>query len=176
MKGLMNGASPSIDRVRDDRLELVLRPRTGGGEGLWQAQRRPIVLAMNEIAELVLERVVADRVGLADEDLGFGRQHMRGDRRCGGTHRACRRDGASPDRRACCRNRSSSGGPLVDPRHLLGHRRHHRVLVVDPGQPQNDIRDLSVFRPGSRLPRRPSISDRPSADRSAGVHRCARPG
>ncbi|MGH8078743.1 MAG: hypothetical protein ACREPE_15690 [Lysobacter sp.] len=65
-----------IDRIGDDRLELALRPRAGGGDGLWQAQCRPIIHTVNEIAEIVLERVVADRVGLTDQDLGFGRQYI----------------------------------------------------------------------------------------------------
>ena len=49
-------------------------PCTRYSRGLWQAQRRPII--HTEIAEFVLERVVADRVGLTDQDLGFGRQHI----------------------------------------------------------------------------------------------------
>ena len=65
-----------VDRVRDDRLELALRPRAGGGDRLRHAQRRPIIHAVHEIADLVLQRVIADRVGLADQQLGFGRQHI----------------------------------------------------------------------------------------------------
>ena len=65
-----------IDRVGDHRLELALRPRARGGEGLWDAQRRPVIHAVNELADRVLKRVIADRVGFTDQDLGFGWQHI----------------------------------------------------------------------------------------------------
>ena len=72
----MNGSSPWSIASGMTGSSLLLRPGAGRGHGLRHAQRRPILLAVNQTAELVLQRVVAHRVGLADQDLGFGRQHV----------------------------------------------------------------------------------------------------
>ena len=63
-----------IESVGNNRFELVLHPGADRSQWLGQTQRRPILLSMEQVAELVLQRVVSDRSFLADEDDRSGRQ------------------------------------------------------------------------------------------------------
>ena len=62
-----------IKRVGNHRLELVLCPGARCGEGLGQAKRWPILLAVEQIAKLVLQRVVPDSLFFADKNDRTGR-------------------------------------------------------------------------------------------------------
>ena len=145
----------SVDQVRDDRLQLILRPDPGSSHDLWQTQRRPVVLSVEEPAELVLERLVTDGIGLADQDLGSGRQCSAAVHRTaeGIEHVRPVEHGLANERAAGIEVALEVA--FVDARDLLRHRGHRRVLVIDAGQPQDDIGDLPVLRSGSPLRPRP---------------------
>lgn len=143
---LDEGLLASVDQVRNDGLQLVLRPGPGRGHDLWQTQRRPVVLAVEEAAELVLERLVADCIGFTDQDLGVGRQCGAAvDRTAEGIEHVGPVEHGLTDERVAGIEVALKV-PLVDPRHLLRHCGHGRVLVIDAGQPQDGIGDLPVLR------------------------------
>lgn len=65
-----------VDCVGDDGLELILSPDTDCRHRLWHSQRRPVLDAVDEISDLVLQRIIPQRFGLADQDLRIGRQRV----------------------------------------------------------------------------------------------------
>ena len=106
------------------------------------------------MAELVLERVVADRVGLADQDLGFGRQLVAAvDGAAEGVEHVLAVEHRLADERGA-RIEMALEVALVDARDLLGERRHRRVLVVDAGEAQQHVGDLPVLGADHLLGRR----------------------
>lgn len=59
-----------VECVGDDRLELALNPRARGRRRLRNAQGRPALGPVDQLANLVLQRVIAERFLLADQDRG----------------------------------------------------------------------------------------------------------
>src|SRR5690606_41945631 len=63
-----------VQGIRHHRFYLGLRPGARRRNGFGQTQSRPVILAMDEISDFVLQDVVADAFRFADEQRGFGRQ------------------------------------------------------------------------------------------------------
>jgi len=169
-----------LDGVGNDRLQPVLRPDAGRGDGLGDAQRRPVLLAMDQAAEPVLDVVIAERLGLADQHrLHVGERiapvdggDEGGDHVLAVQHRLADIVGAGIE--------IALGAAVIDARHLLGERRHHRRVVIDAGEAEDGDRDRPplfgdrafrrCFRPriGPARVDRPSLVD-PLARRAGSV-------
>jgi hypothetical protein len=134
-----------VERVGHDRLELLLRPGAQRRGGFGHTQGRPVLDAVNQIAQLVLKRFIAHRLGLADQD-----RRTRGDV-------LASIDGAAEgvehvlavDHRLTNEGRARIKMALevaqMNARHLIGERRHRGLLVIEPGEAQQDKRDAAVL-------------------------------
>ena len=130
-----------IDRIGDDRFELGLRPGARRRNRSGQADRRPFRLAVDQLAEAVLQIVIADRFFLADQDRCAAFQCLapidcapdRVDHVFAVEHRL--------PRIGIARIEMAFEIAGVDARDLLRERRHHRCFVVNTRQPQQRIGD-----------------------------------
>src|SRR3546814_1687203 len=63
-------------RISDWSSDVCSSDLAYGRGGLGQTQGRPVLRAMDQIAQLVLERVIAHCLGFADQNDAFGRQDL----------------------------------------------------------------------------------------------------
>ena len=109
---------------------------------------------MDQAAERGLQRAVADRVRLADQDRDVGRQPVAAvdDPAKGVDHVVLVQEGLPGAEIA--RVEVGLEVALIDPRDLLGERRHRRAVVVQAGEMEQDIGDRAMLLPDHGLGRR----------------------
>lgn len=129
-----------VQGIGYDRFELGLRPSAGGSDRLGQAQCGPVFLAVDEIADFVLQRVIAQRLRLANQHFGgIGQLAAAIDRAHEGIDHIVAMEHRLPDQ-GRGRIEVALQVALVNAHDLVGQGGHHHALVVDACQPQNGIR------------------------------------
>ena len=159
-----------VDGVGNDRFKPRLRPQPRSGEWLGHLHRWPVVHAVKQGAQAILQRVVADGVGFTDEDLRISGQ-------CLAPIDAapkCVQHVVSVQHRLthqrAARVEVALHVALIDARELLGHRRHQRPVVVDTRQAQVDVANSAVLLPHDLFCRSLGLRIRPArVDRLAFV-------
>ncbi len=155
-----------VERIGNEWLDLVLRPGAHCRNGLWHAQSRPFLGAVNQISDLVLERVISEGLLFADQDHRSRRNLLPP---VNGTaegieHVVPVKHRLADGRRA--RIEMALEIALIDAGDLVGECRHRSLLVVKPGEMEQHIGNASML--GRGLPPRPPplIWDKPSQARS----------
>jgi hypothetical protein len=143
-----------IDRIRHDRLRQLLKPGAGPRQCLRHGDRGPFVLAVHQAADRLLERAVADRVRLANQDRDVVRQAL-----APIDHPAEAIDHVVPVDEGLAGAEIAGiemalDVALVDPRDLLREGRHGGAVVVQTREVEQDVPDRAMLLPDHRLGRR----------------------
>ena len=134
-----------VERVRHDRFDGLLCPSAGLGQRLGHLDCRPVILAVDGLTHGVLDRIIAHRLGLADQQRELCRQL------CTSVDDAAERVDHVVFVQHALTGRGVAGVEralhvaLVDAGDLLGKRRHGRALVVQAGEVQQHDRNVTML-------------------------------
>ena len=150
-EGADEGQLAPVEGVGHHRLQLALHPGARRRQGLGHAQRAPVLRAVHQRAQGVLQHLVAHGIGLADQQFGAAGQLLapvhrqpQGSQHVFAVQRRLAHEQAAGVEVAL-------QVALVDAGHLLRHRGHHGLRVVHPRQAQHDAGDVPVLFAQHRL-------------------------
>ena len=134
-----------VERVGNERLDLVLGPGPYCRNSLWHTQGGPVLGTVNQIADFVLERVISEGLLFADQDHRSRRNFLPP---VNGAAEGIKHVVPVEHRLPHCRRARINIAleiAFVDAGDLVGERRHRCLLIVEPGEMEQHVGDASML-------------------------------